>query len=69
MRYALETVTAVAVLLTLVTIATLFYAFFIQSPVLKLETILNSLTILLTSTEVIFGTLDLLPCCQKRHYY
>ncbi|KAJ8966261.1 hypothetical protein NQ317_000535 [Molorchus minor] len=61
--------TAVAVLLTMVTIGALFYAFFIQDPVFKLETILNSITILLASTELIFGILDLMPCCQKKHYY
>ncbi|KAJ8944324.1 hypothetical protein NQ318_016131 [Aromia moschata] len=62
-------VTAVVVLLTCVTLAALFYAFYEQDPVLKLETILNSLTVLLASTEVVFGILDILPCCQKKHHY
>ncbi|XP_023018224.1 uncharacterized protein [Leptinotarsa decemlineata] len=64
-----RTVTAITVLLTFVTIGTLFYSFFIQSPVLKLESILNSLTIMLATTEVVFGILEILPCCQKPHYY
>ncbi|KAJ8911426.1 hypothetical protein NQ315_005959 [Exocentrus adspersus] len=61
--------TAIAILLTFVTLGALFYSFFIQWPVLKLEMILNSLTVILATTEVFFGTLDLLPCFQKRHYF
>ncbi|KAJ8962998.1 hypothetical protein NQ314_005637 [Rhamnusium bicolor] len=59
-------VTAAAVGLTFVTMATLYYGFFIQTPVIRLEYMLNSLTVLLTVTEVVFGILDLLPCCKKR---
>ncbi|XP_018563500.1 uncharacterized protein LOC108905198 [Anoplophora glabripennis] len=62
-------ITAATLLLTFVTIAALFYSFFIQYPVLKLEMILNSLTTLLAFAEILFGILDILPCCLKRHYY
>lgn len=63
-------VTGFAVLLTIGTILSLAYTFFIQYPVLKLEYILNSLTIMLTLTEVFFGVLQLgTKCFVKNPYY
>lgn len=63
-------VTGFAVLLTVGTILSLAYTFFIQCPVLKLEYILNSLTIMLTLTEVFFGLLQLgTKCFVKNPYY
>lgn len=64
-----DLITAIAALLTLVTIAGMLYTFFIQCPVLKLEYILCSLMIMLAGTEIIFGVLQLLPCCKKVQYY
>lgn len=63
-------VTGFAVLLTVGTILSLAYTFFVQCPVLKLEYILNSLTIMLTTTEVFFGLLQLgTKCFVKNPYY
>lgn len=62
-------VTAVAVLLTFITLGTLLYAYWFQSPVIKLEQILNALTLMLTITELFFGVLYLLPCGKKEYYY
>lgn len=64
-----DIITGVALFFTFVTILSLLYTFFIQSPILKLELILSVLSILLAVTEVIFGTLQLIPCCQKVQYY
>ncbi|XP_019865341.1 uncharacterized protein LOC109594566 [Aethina tumida] len=61
--------TACSVILTLLSICGILYTFFIQDPVLKLEYILGAISIMLTCTEVVFGVLDLLPCCQKVQYY
>lgn len=64
-----ELVTWSAVVLTCITIATLLYAYLLQNPVIKLETILNSLTLMLAITEVFFGILCLIPCGKKQYYY
>ncbi|XP_018572246.1 uncharacterized protein LOC108911729 [Anoplophora glabripennis] len=62
-------VTAFAVLMTSVTIATIFYTLLIQDPAIKLEKVLSSLTIILTVFEVAFGTLFLLSCYKRVEYY
>ncbi|KAH1006210.1 uncharacterized protein LOC125502776 [Dendroctonus ponderosae] len=63
-------VTGIAVFFTCITISGLVYTFFIQNPVLKLEHILNSLTVILALTEVGFGVLQLaLKCFRKNPYY
>nr|CAH7724339.1 unnamed protein product [Callosobruchus chinensis] len=61
--------TAVTVFFTCITFAALIYQLFLQKPIMRLEYILNSITIMLASTEIVFGILDLLPCFQKVHYY
>ncbi|CAH2000456.1 unnamed protein product [Acanthoscelides obtectus] len=61
--------TAIVVFFTFVTFAALIYQLFLQKPIMRLEYILNSITIMLATTEIVFGILDLLPCCQKVHYY
>ncbi|KAF7270569.1 uncharacterized protein LOC143201758 [Rhynchophorus ferrugineus] len=63
-------VTGIAVLFTCITISGLVYTFFYQNPVLKLEHILNSLTVMLAFTEVGFGVLQVtIPCFRKNPYY
>lgn len=65
-----DLVTGIAVFFTCITISGLVYTFFIQSPVLKLEHILNSLTIMLALTEVAFGMLQIvMKCFRKNPYY
>ncbi|CAH0560764.1 unnamed protein product [Brassicogethes aeneus] len=60
--------TAAGVFLTVLSICGLLYTFFIQDPVLKLEYILSSLSIILACTEVVFGILHFMPCCQRKLY-
>ncbi|CAG9771366.1 unnamed protein product [Ceutorhynchus assimilis] len=62
-------VTGIAVFFTFITISGLVYTFFIQNPVLKLEHILNSLTVLLALTEVGFGILQLTIKCFRKDPY
>ncbi|XP_060530180.1 uncharacterized protein LOC132704298 [Cylas formicarius] len=63
-------ITAIAVFFTCITIAGVAYTFAIQTPALKLEHILSSLTIMLAVTEVTFGMLQLInACCRRDSYY
>ncbi|KAL1502187.1 hypothetical protein ABEB36_007365 [Hypothenemus hampei] len=63
-------VTSIVVFFTFITISGLVYTFFIQKPVLKLEHILNSLTITLALTEVGLGVLQVvIKCFRKNPYY
>ncbi|XP_066255052.1 transmembrane protein 216-like [Euwallacea similis] len=64
-----QLVTGIAVFFTYITISGLAYTFFIQKPVLKLEHILNSLTIMLALSEVVFGNLQLMLKCFRRNPY
>ncbi|XP_030756133.1 uncharacterized protein LOC115882296 [Sitophilus oryzae] len=62
-------VTGVAVLFTCITISGLIYTFFYQHPVFKMEHILNSLSVMLTFTEVGFGLLQIIISCFRRNPY
>jgi len=57
-----------ALFLTSISIAGLYYIFFIQEPILKLELILDSMMSVLLVGEVLYGILALLPCCKKQNY-
>lgn len=60
---------SLAVFLTLITTSGLLYTFFLQDPVLRLEYILCSIMFLLVSNEILFGFLQIFPCCKRREYY
>ncbi|XP_066259968.1 uncharacterized protein [Euwallacea similis] len=62
-------VTAFALLMTFVSVGTVIYTFGYQNPALKLEKVLGSLTIMLTTTEIVFGFLFFMPCFKKVDYY
>ncbi|XP_076262896.1 uncharacterized protein LOC143197937 [Rhynchophorus ferrugineus] len=62
-------VTIFALLMTGVSLATIIYTFGFQDPVLKLEKVLCSLTIMLVTAEIIYGILYFCPCCKRVEYY
>ncbi|CAG9768015.1 unnamed protein product [Ceutorhynchus assimilis] len=62
-------VTTFALLMTMVSLATVIYTFGYQDPILKLEKVLCSITVMLTTTEIVFGILFFFPCFKKVDYY
>lgn len=60
--------TAFVLLMTFISMASVVYAFGVQDPLLKLEKVLCSLTIMLTTTEVIFGVMFFFPCFKRIDY-
>nr|CAI5820691.1 unnamed protein product [Callosobruchus analis] len=64
-----RTVTFFNVLMAAFIILTVLYTLMLQYPTLKLENVLASLSILMNSTEVLFGLWSLLPCYKKAEYF
>ncbi|CAH1102454.1 unnamed protein product [Psylliodes chrysocephalus] len=62
-------VTLFAILLTLLTVATVYYNMFLQHPILRLEIVLCCVTSLLMATEMLFGLWFLMPCYKKVEYF